>query len=124
MSSGFAFYDYVRSIKKIHLTSVGLGEIKSMGVIVFLTGTRRWITPKTLFIFHQGFQPYKGSPNISLHELRNDLETLEREERYYASIVAEATGRTPDETIQWSEEGRVFTAEKAVKFGLAHKIVK
>lgn len=124
-SSGFAFYDYIRNISHTELTCIGFGEIKSAGIIVFLAGNRRLITPNTFFFFHESQLPEYGKSVPPIVEMRADLFLVDLEENQYAAIISQATGgrHSVKEIRQWSKDCRVFTAEEAVETGLAHEII-
>ena len=50
--SGFALIDIMAG-SKIPIYTIGLGAIASMGLMVFVTGKRRILTPNTLIMSHQ-----------------------------------------------------------------------
>ncbi|MBI2039063.1 MAG: ATP-dependent Clp protease proteolytic subunit [Candidatus Niyogibacteria bacterium] len=125
MGSGFAFYDYIRFVSRIELITIGLGEIKSMGIVIFLAGNRRLITPNTLFYFHEGNFIGETRSDLSRREAEADLMLIKLEDARYEVIVSKATeGRHSLEDVRrWSRECYIFTADEAVRVGLAHEII-
>ena len=52
MNAAFALIDIIRG-SKIHIDTVGLGIIGSAGLLIFMAGTNRILTPNTSILSHQ-----------------------------------------------------------------------
>lgn len=52
VSAGFAIIDAITA-SEIPITTVGIGEISSMGLSIFITGKERILSPNTLIMSHQ-----------------------------------------------------------------------
>ncbi|MEK6880101.1 MAG: ATP-dependent Clp protease proteolytic subunit, partial [Nanoarchaeota archaeon] len=51
ISDGFAIYDALTQ-SKCHITTIGIGVIESMGIIIFLAGKERYCYPNCRFMNH------------------------------------------------------------------------
>jgi ATP-dependent Clp protease protease subunit len=73
MSAAFALIDVMRS-SNIFIKTVGLGQIASAGLLIFLAGTkkRRVLTPNTSILSHQ----YSWGSDGKHHELFENEESL------------------------------------------------
>ena len=49
---GMSFYDSLRRVLKPRLTTVGMGDVDSSGIIIFLSGTTRYVSPNTTLLLH------------------------------------------------------------------------
>ena len=125
ISAGLAFFEFVRRISTLRLTSIGLGGIKSMGVIIFLAAQKRLIAPSTHFLFHEPNLKYTGSPTVGKSESGQDHMLMTLEDNLCAKITFEALeGRhSLDEILRWSKENRILSANEALALGLAHEII-
>lgn len=48
----FGFYDYIKSLTDIHVTTECIGMAMSAGTIIFLAGDERKMTPNSTLMFH------------------------------------------------------------------------
>ena len=58
------------------------------------------------------------------HELRQEVESLDRVKRTLAGIIAKKTGKPFREICRITANDTYFTAEEAIKFGLATDLCK
>ena len=52
VGAGMAFHEYVR-VQRVPLTVIGIGEIASIAVIVWLAGRTRKVTRRSFFLIHE-----------------------------------------------------------------------
>lgn len=121
--SGLALYDALVSAKS-PIKTVCIGDAASMGAILFLAGEKREMLPHTRLMIHD---PSFGSMDVGgkkPHELRQEVESLERTKNTLAEIIAEKTGKSLEEITKITANDTYFTAEEAIEFGLATDICK
>ncbi len=123
----FAFYDLMRHVLKPNLVVYGTGDIGSAGVIIFLAAKKRYITPNTVFFFHEigrGFGVDGQRRSVSeVEEIMKNMR--ETQEKYIAVICRETGGKLSKELLrQWLKENKEVHAEEAVQFGLAQEIIQ
>lgn len=125
-ASGVAmsFYDTVCHILKPKLVTIGSGEVDSSGIIVFLSGTRRFVTKRTTFLFHPAGRVF-GNQRYTTSEMAAMLEEDRLKDKHYASVVAEnSKGKlTVEDVLLMMEQHTVLSAEDFVAAGLADDIL-
>jgi ATP-dependent protease ClpP protease subunit len=123
--AAMSFYDAVRRVLKPRLTTVGLGDVDSSGVIIFLAGTRRLISPHTTLLLHPAGRRFNGTDRFTATE----IEAMAREDRLkdaqYAHILAENSPvLSAEEVLALMNKHTVLTPEEMVRYGLAHAILE
>jgi len=122
--TAMSFYDSVRHVLKPELVTVGSGDVDSSGIIIFLTGSRRYVTPRTTFLLHPAGRLF-GNQRYTTREMDGMLAEDRLKNQQYAAVVAESSkGKlTVDRVLEMMEEHTVLTAEDMVMYGLAHGLL-
>ena len=118
LHDGLAVYDAMRMLKA-PLRTVCIGTAASMGSILFLGADKREMLPHTRIMIHD---PFYGSGNFSgmkPHELQQQVDELNKVREQTGLIIAERTGHTLEEIYEKTCKDSFFSAEEAIKFGLA-----
>ena len=91
MSSAFALIDVMRS-SKLSIKTVGLGQIASAGLLIFLAGTpgRRVLTPNTSILSHQ----FSWGSDGKAHELFATIREFELTQKRMIQHYKNCTGLT------------------------------
>ena len=120
-SSGLAMYDRIRS-SGIFVRTVGLGNICSAAIPVFLAGNVRHLHENVLIGFHL------TQPCVCEHCDRSDIERELRDCRQIDSlhrrIILANSNLTLSKLRRFEKDQVSITAEEAVKYNLAHEIIK
>lgn len=120
--SGLAVYDYIR-LMEAPVDTVCIGTAASMGAILFLAGRERKMLRHTRLMIHDpsyGGGELKGKKP---HEIRQELDNLNSVKRTLVGIISERTGKSIKEINRVTAKDTYYSAEEAVRFGLATKIV-
>ena len=120
--SGLAVYDFIRLMKS-PVKTVCTGTAASMGAILFLAGEHRVMLPHTRLLIHD---PSYGSNDIGgqkSHEIQQQLDNLNEVRETLAKIIAEKTGKKLKEIYKITANDTCFSADEAIKFGLATEIL-
>ncbi|MES2214219.1 MAG: ATP-dependent Clp protease proteolytic subunit [Patescibacteria group bacterium] len=122
---GMGFYDSVTSIMKPHLTTVGTGDVDSSGVVVFLSGSKRFLTKNTHILLHLGGRTFEEGKRFSTYDIEDMLKENKLKDYQYACLVADATdGKfSPEKILDLMAKNTILTAEEAVRMGLAHRVI-
>lgn len=126
MTAGFALYFFLKSLP-IPLHTHNIGSVESVGVVIFLTGQKRYACPGARFLIHPlhwGFGNLVAADHARVSEWR---ECLDFDAERYAAIVDEATRGAPeagDIRPHLFGNARIYTAEQAVRAGLIHEAVQ
>lgn len=120
--SGLALYDAIRMTRsKVRAVCVGL--CASMGAVIYLAADRREILPHSRIMIHD---PSFGKADFSgqkSKEIEEHLAGLNKMRKTLATIIADRTGKTLEEIYKVTQYDSFYTAEEAVEFGIAHKII-
>lgn len=120
--SGLAVYDYIR-IMEAPVNTVCIGTAASMGAVLFLAGKERKMLKHTRLMIHDpsyGCGELKGRKS---HEIQHELNELNKVRKMLAEIISERTGKSIKEIYKVTARDTYYSAEEAVRFGLATKII-
>lgn len=121
MNHGFAIYDYLRRYPAPVVT-IAEGLVASAGVIMFLAGEHRLITPHSSIMLHL--------PKVSIeretftgHESEFVGERLRCLEEMFMDVACERTGLSRRALRKFMDDSKFFYAEEIIKCGLAHDML-
>lgn len=116
---GLALYDRILNSKCV-ICIVATGLVASMGLLVYLAGKHRYITPHAVLMNHQ----LSSAPEGKVRDLKNEMRELNRLEAVCNQIIAERTGLTIKKLkADTDNKDDYIIPERAVQEGFAHKII-
>ena len=120
ITSGMAIYDTMRYLK-CEVSTLCIGMAASMGAFLLSAGAKgkRKALPHAEIMIHQ---PSAGTQG-KVTDMEIDVEHFLRIKNKLNQIMAENTGKTPEEIKAASERDHWMTAEEAKEFGLVDKII-
>lgn len=119
VDSGLALYDTMKGIS-CPIRTVCLGIAASMGSVLFAAGDKREILPHGRVMIHDPLITSTGGSALHLQDISlNLLKTREE----LCSILAKHTGKTLEEIYEKTSKDTWFSAEEAVEFGLADRVI-
>ncbi len=123
---GMSFYDSMRSIYKPVLHTIGSGDVDSSGIIIFLAGAKRYITPNTTLLLHLAGRTFETPKRFTTPELESIIKEDKLKDFQYASVIAEQSeGRlTVQEVLDLMANNTVLTPSDAIELGIAHQILQ
>jgi ATP-dependent Clp protease protease subunit len=121
VSAGLAVYDTLRLLPS-DVVTVGFGLAASMGQFLLTAGTKgkRYVLPHTRVLMHQ---PSAGIGGTAV-DIAIQAENLAHTKRVMHELTARHTGRTVEQVTADADRDRWFTAQEAVEYGLADRIVE
>ena len=126
MTAGFALYFFLKSLP-LALTTHNVGSVESVGVVIFLAGSKRYACPRTRFLVHPlhwGFGSLVAADHARVSEWRD---CLDFDAERYAAIYEEATapaGVQDDIRANLSGHARIFDTDQALAAGIIHQTVQ
>lgn len=123
VQDGLALYDALRLVKA-PIKTVATGLAASMGAVLFLAGDKREMLPHSKLMIHD---PSFGSLNLGgkkSAEVRQLLDDLNNCRELIASIIAKRSGKSIDEVFEVTKNDTYYTAQEALKSGLATAIIE
>ncbi len=121
VSAGFAVYDTMQYIKP-DVATYCVGQAASIAAVLLAAGTKgkRTVLPNSRVLIHQPWIQSIGGQqtDIEIHA-RDMLLTRDRIDE----ILAQHTGRSKEEVHGDTERDRILTADEAVAYGLADRVM-
>ena len=124
VADGLAVYDVIRLLEAT-VRTVCLGTCASMGAILFLAGKKREIMEHGRIMVHD--PAFGGNHDIGgkkPHQIQSELDDLNRCREALARIISERTGKSLPEIYDITANDTYFSAQEAVEFGLATRILQ
>ena len=121
--SGLAVYDFIKTMRS-PVRTVCIGTCFSMGAILFLAGSTREIYEHSQVMIHDPSYLTNDIGGKKPLEIQSTVDKLVKMRDVLARIIAEATGKPLRTILKLTREDAFFTAEEALKFGLATAIVR
>ncbi len=121
VTAGLAIYDTMQYIK-CDVSTICMGMAASMGAFLFSAGAKgkRYILPNAEVMIHQPLGGAQGQAT----EILIAADHIKRTKERLNKILAENTGKSIEEIYADTERDNWLTAEDAVNYGLADKIIE
>ena len=120
ITAGMAIYDTMQFIQP-DVATVAVGLAASMGQFLLSSGAKgkRYATPHTRVLMHQP----SGGIGGTATDVRINAELILHMKKVLAELVAEQTGKTPEQINIDSDHDRWFTADEALEYGFIDHVV-
>ena len=120
VTAGLAIYDTMQYIK-CDVSTICIGMAASMGAFLLSSGARgkRIALPNAEIMIHQ---PSAGTQG-KVTDMESDVEHFLRIKQRLNKILAENTGKTPEQVKLDSERDHWMTADEAQAYGLVDKVI-
>jgi len=118
---GMAIYDTMNHVKnEVH--TIGIGLQASMGAFLLSSGTKgkRFLLPHAKVMIHQPSSGTRGKVSDMEIDFKESLKTRE----LLNKIFAENTGQKLSQVEKDMDRDYWMTAEEAVKYGVADKVIQ
>jgi ATP-dependent protease ClpP protease subunit len=124
--TAMSFYDTIRHVLQADITTVGSGDVDSSGILIFLAGTTRYVTPNTTLLLHLAGRVFDGGTRFSAPEMEAMLREDKLKDFHYASIVASNSRGllTTEAVLSLMERTTILTPPELVALGLADSILE
>jgi ATP-dependent protease ClpP protease subunit len=122
---GMSFYDTMRSVYRPNLCTIGSGDVDSSGIIVFLAGNERYITPNTTLLLHLAGRVFDTPKRFTTPEMESIVKEDKLKDFQYASVIAERSDSklSVQDVLDLMAHNTVLTPSEAVELGIAHAIL-
>ena len=120
VTAGFAIYDTMQYIK-CDVSTICIGMAASMGAFLLSSGAKgkRIALPNAEIMIHQ---PSAGTQG-KVTDMEIDVEHFLKIKQRLNKIMAENTGKTPEQIKTDSERDNWMIAEEAREYGLVDKVI-
>ncbi len=103
------------------LTALGVGQVESAAMYVYLAAQKRLATPTTTFMIHAGNYSFS---NVPTGEVMANAIASALKNKVQMEIVAKECHIKLSQVKRWFSNGKNFSAEEAQKYGIVHQIVE
>jgi ATP-dependent protease ClpP protease subunit len=121
VSYGLTLYALMRGLP-IEVWTYNIGQVDSIGVVLYCAGKRRLAAPQTRFLLH-GIRTHLEEGNYTGDQLRNILTELESDQRNICRVLAESTGQTLEKVEADLSRTVTLLPEQAREYRLVDEIV-
>jgi ATP-dependent protease ClpP protease subunit len=124
--TAMSFYDSIRYVLKPKLTTIGAGDVDSSGILLFLAGDKRYVTPNTTLLLHLAGRIFDGGTRFTMPEIEAMVREDKLKDLQYASVVAERSGGhlTTEKVLSMMQRNTLLTPQELVSWGLADSILE
>lgn len=122
VTSGLAVYDYIQLMHS-PVRTVCIGTAASMGAILFLAGEQREMLSHSKIMIHDPSYNSGNYGGMKPHEIQEMAADLSKTRDVLCKIIAERSGKSLKEIEKITMKDTYYTADEAVEFGLANKII-
>jgi len=119
--NGLTLYNVLRGIP-FELTTHNVGNVDSIGNVVFLAGRKRYACPQATFMFHGVGINIRKDDRLEQKALQEGLDHILSDQRRIGSIIAERTRLSEAEIEDLFREARTKDADYALNHGLIEEI--
>ncbi|HOV38716.1 MAG TPA: ATP-dependent Clp protease proteolytic subunit [Spirochaetales bacterium] len=121
VTAGLAIYDTIQYIKP-NVQTICLGQASSMAALILACGTKgkRFVLPSSRMLIHQPWGGVQGQ----VSDIKVQAREILRLKKLTIDYFALHTGKQPDEVARDLERDFYMSAEEAVAYGLADKILQ
>lgn len=118
---GVTVYNLLRSMP-FNLTTHNVGNVNSIGNLIFLAGQHRYACPNSTFMFHGVGFDIPAQMRLEEKFLREKLGGISADQKRIGQIMTERTSLDSDEVSRLFLEAVTKDPEFAVKRGIIHEI--
>ena len=118
---GMTIYNYLTALP-IELTTYNIGNVDSIGAIIFLAGKKRFACPHSTFMLHPVAYPLQASVSYEQPNLSSIAQGLEADQSRIAGIYAERSGLEKANAADLFQQQKTYSASEANTFGFVHEV--
>ncbi|MGI2336508.1 MAG: ATP-dependent Clp protease proteolytic subunit [Dehalogenimonas sp.] len=121
VSSGLQLYNVLKGMP-FELTTHNVGNVDSIGNVVFLAGAKRFACPNATFMFHGvGFSP-ANLGRMEVKDVQEKLGGLLSDQKRIGAVIADRTGISEDEVTEFFNHTHTLGADDALTTGVIDDI--
>ena len=119
--NGLNLHNFLKGMP-FELITHNVGNVDSIGNMVFLAGKKRYTSPQATFMFHGVGFDVPGNQRFEEKTLRERLDGLLSDQRRIGAIIAENSKLSADEVAALFLEAQTKDASWAVEKGIVHEV--
>lgn len=108
-----SIFNFLNGLKKVHIHTHNLGQIDSCGNLIFLAGQERTASKSSSFLLHRPELTLQGATQFSIDFLKERIESLEKDEKKMAEIIADKIGKNQKDVLQMFGDRKTYSSTEA-----------
>lgn len=121
VNGGIFLYNYLRSLP-IKITTHNLGQVDSIGNVIYLAGQDRFAAPATTFLLHGVTLTIRGQATMTRGLLEERLSQIKQDEKRIESIITDRTTLGVRKLAGFFRAGRSLSPSEALGYGIVTEI--
>ncbi len=118
---GMTLYNYLLALP-VELTTYNIGNVDSIGAIIFLAGRKRYACPHSTFMLHPVAFNFQGTQRYEQPDLAAIVQSLEADQARIAGIYAERSGLQKDMASALFDQQKTYSATEAQTFSFVDEV--
>jgi ATP-dependent protease ClpP protease subunit len=118
---GMTLYNYLSALP-VNLTTYNIGNVDSIGAIVFLAGSTRFACPHSTFMLHPVAFGLQAGQNYEQPDLTAVVQSLEADQSRISGIYAERSGLEKANASALFNQQKTYSATEAKTFGFVGEV--
>jgi ATP-dependent protease ClpP protease subunit len=118
---GMTLFNFLCGIP-INLTTHNVGNVDSVGNVIFLAGKRRFACAHSTFMFHGVAFNTAAASSFGEQQLSEMMVTVKSDQRRIANLVSERTKLPEQDVVSMFGRAATKSAEEALAGGIVHEI--
>lgn len=114
---GLSVHNYLRGIPA-EIETHNFGSVDSIGVVMFLAGSKRYSVPDARFLIHPVTMGFIGNERLEEKQIEERLKNLRIDTENIAAVIAGGTGKTEEEIVRAMHDRVTLSPEQAQEYGL------
>ena len=118
---GITAYNVLRGLP-VSLTTHNVGNVDSIGTVIFLAGARRYACPQATFMLHGVAFGTQAPTQFFERNLEERLDSLRADQQRISAIYQDRAGINAEQAEQFFLRGATINAAEAVQRGIVHEL--
>ncbi len=118
---GMTLYNYLSALP-VDLTTYNIGNVDSIGAIVFLAGKTRYACPHSTSMLHPVAFGLPNAQSFEQPDLAAIVQSLEADQARIASVYAERSGLQKADALALFNQQKTYSASEAQTFRFVNEV--
>ena len=117
---GLSAYNYLKRIPA-SVTTHNFGNVDSISLIIFCSGTMRFSVPRASFMLHGASTTIKQAVQVDDRQLEESLMRMRKDLGQCVHVISETTGKRYAEVEEAMKARTIFSPKEAREWNLIHE---
>ena len=118
---GISIYNFLKGAP-IEIYTYNFGQVDSIGVVIFCSGSKRFSVPHARFLIHGVQANFMGNQSLNEKDLEERLKGLQIDYKNIARVIADTALKPTDKVLLDMNNRTTLNPQEAKDHGLVHEI--